>query len=312
MTHQPPTPIRALDTTPSFTDAAAGWSRGRLLGLLLIVVLTALLVLAGLGYAAWFALNPRDASAPRPATTGAGHGVPARPGGIPDTRAGTAKERRDAIAAAPMLTVDASDAAPAPPSTRTVGSLTIPAATTGGPALVPTGFPHTPAGALGQLAAIETTVLQAMSIPVAHDVYDAWALPGGVGAQDWILTGNVQAFLGAAGMGPEKDPGTIVLATPAAAQVKGTDGPDWVLACVLLQVRAVIATDARIGYGHCERMQWHPDPSVAGVGGRWMIAPGTPPAVAPSTWPGTDRAIAAGWRPWREDQAVAAVVAGRD
>ena len=47
--------------------------------------------------------------------------------------------------------------------------------------------------------------------------------------------------------------------------------------CVLLDVRASIVADARIGYGHCERMQW--------IGGRWMLAPGTPPAKAPSVWP---------------------------
>ena len=36
-----------------------------------------------------------------------------------------------------------------------------------------------------------------------------------------------------------------------------------------------------MGYGYCERMQWSPAE-------RWMIAPGTPPAVAPSTWPGSE------------------------
>jgi hypothetical protein len=37
-------------------------------------------------------------------------------------------------------------------------------------------------------------------------------------------------------------------------------------------------------------MQWH--------AGRWMVAPGTPPARAPSTWPGSDLSIKAGWRTW--------------
>ena len=66
------------------------------------------------------------------------------------------------------------------------------------------------------------------------------------------------------------------------------------LACVLLDVRATITAEARIGYGYCERMQWQP----AGQGGRWMIAPGAPAATAPSTWPGTDIAFRAGWRTW--------------
>ena len=81
-----------------------------------------------------------------------------------------------------------------------------------------------------------------------------------------------------------------VVATPAAAQVKGTDGTDWVLACVLLDMRATITADAAMGYGYCERMQWSAD--------RWMIGPGTPPARAPSTWPGSDLSIKAGWRTW--------------
>ena len=102
--------------------------------------------------------------------------------------------------------------------------------------------------------------------------------------------GHVQSFLSTARMGSVKDPRTTVTVTPAAAQVKATDGPDWVVACVLSEVRAVINVEARMGFGYCERMQWD--------GSRWLIAPGEPPAVAPSTWPGTDLAFAAGWRTW--------------
>lgn len=131
-----------------------------------------------------------------------------------------------------------------------------------------------------------------MSIPVAHQVHAAWSLPGGVSASEWAMTRNVQVFLTTLGdQGNAKDDSVLVTATPAAGQVKGTDGPDWVLACVLLDVRAAVATTARIGYGHCERLTWH--------NGRWQIAPGTPPAKAPSTWPGSDLALQAGWRTWQ-------------
>ena len=99
---------------------------------------------------------------------------------------------------------------------------------------------------------------------------------------------HVRSFLSASRMGSVKDPGTTVSVTPVAAQVKATDGPDWVVACVLSDVRAVIDVEARMGFGYCERMQWD--------GTRWLIAPGEPPALAPSTWPGTDLAYAAGWR----------------
>ena len=91
----------------------------------------------------------------------------------------------------------------------------------------------------------------------------------------------------------------MVTATPVAGQVKGTDGPDWALACVLLDVRATITASARIGYGHCERMQWQ---QRDGQDGRWMIAPGAQPARAPSTWPGSEVAIEAGWATWVEQE----------
>jgi hypothetical protein len=166
----------------------------------------------------------------------------------------------------------------------------IPPSTVIGPAGVPTGFPHSHEGAVGQLAAIGVTVLQGMSIPHTNDVYWRWALPGGVGVERWQMTANVQAFLAAAQMGQEKDLSASVVAVPAAGQVKGVDGPDWLVACVLFEIRATITVEARMGYGYCERMQWQK--------GRWMIAPGPPPATPPSTWPGSELSIKAGWRSW--------------
>jgi hypothetical protein len=198
-----------------------------------------------------------------------------------------------------MLKVATDDARRGVPAAVTGPVIDVPPATGVGPGQVPTGFPPTPGGAVGQLAAIETTVLQGMSIPQANHVYEQWALPGGAGVADWALTKNVQNFLASAGQGQSKDPTVAVTATPAAGQVKATDGPDWVLACVLLDVRATITVQARIGYGYCERMQWHATPTgTDGDGGRWMIAPGATAAAAPSTWPGTDIAFKAGWRTW--------------
>jgi hypothetical protein len=104
------------------------------------------------------------------------------------------------------------------------------------------------------------------------------------------MTANVQAFPAAAQMGQGNDILASVVAVPAAGQIKGIDGPDWVVACVLLEVRATISVEAQMGYGYCERMQWQH--------GRWMIAPGPPPAKAPSTWPASELSIKAGWRSW--------------
>mgnify|MGYP000377299455 CR=1 FL=1 len=54
-----------------------------------------------------------------------------------------------------------------------------------------------------------------------------------------------------------------------------------------------VQQEGQIAFAHCERMQW--------VGGRWMVAPGAPPAPAPATWPGTQLAHEAGWRTWSTD-----------
>ena len=209
---------------------------------------------------------------------------------------GTTEQRRDAIASAPMPTVAASAATSGTPAPVIGPTITVPAATTVGPAQVPTGFPRTAAGALGQLAAIDTTVLSGMSIAHAGTVHESWALPGAPPAARWVMTGNVQAFLAASGA-PALDTVTVVTATPVAGQVKGTDGDHWALACVLLDVHATITESARIGYGHCERMQWH----GSDQDGRWMIAPGAQPARAPSTWPGSQAAIDAGWATWVQE-----------
>lgn len=328
---------------------AEEWSGRRLLAVGVAVLVTATALLGGLGYAIYLTLAP-------PPTETASVMAPAAGSG-PDAAAEAAQQaqqqRRDAIAAEPMLSVGPQAALPAPPSTQSAPGITIPPATGTGPGGVPTGFPRTPGGAVAQLAAIETTVFQAMSIPLTVEIHQHWTLPdltgarsdgggdgggsaeSGAGAADvidldlnlddgadagrggldsrrlgragldrgdsdtpdlgvagWEIARHVQSFLGTAQMGPEKDVTTTVTVIPAAGLVKGRDGPDWVLACVLLEVRAVITTEARIGFGHCERMQWDD--------GRWLIAPGTPPARAPSTWPGTQPSIDAGWRTWTD------------
>jgi hypothetical protein len=262
---------------------AGGWDRRRLLVVLACVVAAVMLLLLGLGYAVYFALTSATGTAtPVPAAASA------RPASGPQVALGEA--RRDEIASARMLAAGPADSRASTPSAVAGATIIIPASTRQGPASVPAGFPRTPEGAVAQLAAIETTVLQGMSIAAANQVYEQWALPGGVGVAGWEITQDVQAFLTTAQMGSEKDVASSVVATPAAAQVKGADGPEWVLACVLLDMRATITADARMGYGYCERMQWR--------AGRWMIAPGTPPARAPSTWPGSGLSLKAGWRTW--------------
>ena len=259
------------------------WSRGRLLGVLSGAAVVAVVLLVGLGYAIYLVVARTGASDARPRRRHRRH---------QPTELAQGTARRDEIAAQPMLPVPDNAPQPDDASSSKTGTIEVPAGTgLTGPALVITGFPHTPEGAIGQLAQIDTAVLSSMSPQTAREVYSAWALPGGVAAEDWWTATTVDSFLTSSGMGDALAPDAAVTVEPAAALVKGTDGPDWTTVCVLMKVSATYRSEAQTGWGHCERMQW--------VGGRWMIAPGQPPAPAPATWPGSGLAVKAGWRTWK-------------
>ncbi|MBM6402610.1 hypothetical protein [Phycicoccus sonneratiae] len=258
-------------TTSTAAPEVAGWGRRRLLLVLAGASTLVVCLAAGLVYGVVASLADKPS-------------VPT--GRSASVAASTGQSFRDRVATTPMRQVGPEASRGGAAATAPSPSIQVPPATTEGTAGVPTGYPHTPAGAVGQLAAIDTTVLAGMSVPHTTGVYGAWSLPGAPPASRWVMTGNVRAFLTAAA--GAADP--VLTATPVAAQVKGTDGPGWVLACVLLRLDAVAAATASVAYGHCEPMQWQHD--------RWMIAAGARPAAAPSTWPGTDLALQAGWRTW--------------
>ena len=308
----------------------AGWDRRTLLALLTGAIVVSVLLVAGLGYAGWRVVagdtQTGAAGATGPSVSAVPAGAEGRGSGpfaVEDERSdrgrGGARGQvyRDRAAAAPMLEV-APEAASRPTADAvgpfsTTGTtspvwgasggtpggavVTVPTGVEMGPATVMTGFPRTPEGAVAQLAQIEVSVLQAMSLPLTAEIHAAWSLPGSVTLRQWALTGHVSSFLAAtaetnpAAAGPTvvKDPAISVTVTPVGASIKAVDGPDWAVACVLSTISAVYRQHRETSLGHCERMQW--------AGGRWLIAPGTPPAPAPSTWPGTEVATAAGWRP---------------
>lgn len=254
------------------------WSRPRLATLLGVVAVATITLLAGLAITLVNLLF---------ATRGVPPAAPAALGSV-------LVDRRDQIAAAPMAIVPDNAGFIPDPAVDAAQLIEVPVATNGrGPAAVATGFTQTPEGAVAQLAAIEQTVLEAMSLPLTREVHDAWSLPGAPSYDEWEMTANVRSFLRSGQQGgQEKDSTTVVTATPAMAMVKGVDGPDWVVVCVLLDVQVSIRRDSRMGYGHCSRMQW--------ADGRWQVAPGAAPAKAPSAWPGSVAAVAAGWLTWQE------------
>jgi hypothetical protein len=269
-------------------DRDNAWGKEKVLALLVAGALAGVLLLVGLGLAVYYAIDPSPAAGARatsvrPQATAAG---PRLPGDAQRTR-------RDDLAAAPMRTAQASDAQPSVLSTRDPGSIVLPRSTTGGPVGVPAGFAHTPAGALGQLAAIDTAALDSASIGGARAVIDHWAAPGGPTALTWSGVRAMADFLSAAGLSAGKPPDLALVATPLMGLVKATDGGDWVVACVDFEVDATLARTARVAVADCQRMAW--------AGNRWVVGPGTEPAPAPSIWPGTDASIDAGYKELRSE-----------
>ncbi|MEO6703126.1 MAG: hypothetical protein ABI140_11780 [Jatrophihabitantaceae bacterium] len=194
--------------------------------------------------------------------------------------------RQDALAAKPMKVLSEQAFQPHSLSMQVPGVLTIPRAKSIGPAGVPSGFPHTPSGALAQMAAIDQTALQSKQLVLARAVLAAWAMPGGPSPQSWSRVVDLRDT-----MGPTLSDGSAaswaLTFTPIMGQIKGTVEPDFVLPCVDYELDGTIATTARVGVGLCARMVWH--------AGRWMIGPGAEPYPAPSAWPDTDDAISAGY-----------------
>lgn len=274
-----------MTTTTATVDV---WDRRRLQRTLAGVTALVAVLLAGLAYAVQAALTTEPQTA---STQAAAVGpVVVAVEDLPDSAA-----RRDAIAAAPMLAVPPDASRTGTPAQTPAQPIAIPAAGRVGPADVPTGYPQTPEGAVGQLAAITVATLQSLSLGDAAGIYAAWTEPGAPPASEWTLMRNLRSFLGSDASAHLTDPDTALVATPVAAQVKGVDGDDWTLACVLMDVEARVVTTARMGYGHCARMHWTTDTASRG---RWVIAAGAEPAAAPSTWPGTELAKDAGWRTW--------------
>lgn len=249
-------------------SSAEAWDRRRIIALFAVLAIAATALIVGLALVLVPAITPGSTDALAGATDSA--------------------SERDRIASAPMLATDRSDLQEANSAPVQNANFIVPASTSIGPAQVATGYPQTPEGTVGQLAALEVAALAGLSTARARDVYAAWSEEPAK-ATSWSIAQSIQRFHAAAGS-RDGDPEVYVSIVPAAAQVKGSVGDAWSVACVLLDIRISFRSDVRFGYGHCSRMVWD--------GGRWIIAAGKEPWPAPSTWPGSQRAVKAGWRPW--------------
>ncbi|MBB1514301.1 hypothetical protein H5399_17100 [Tessaracoccus sp. MC1627] len=248
------------------------------LTLLAAVTAVALLLFSGLGFAVYFAV----ADDPTPTTTG--QVVDSLPAGDVSVR--------DEIAAAPMLPVASADATGGTPALGTLPTIDIPLVAQIGAEGIPTGYPKTPEGAVGQLGEILVSVLGSMDLTHAQRVQQSWFEDPTGSAGSWPVSGLIQSFLTAGRMPGGLEPGASLTVIPSAGQVKGSDGDGWHVVCVLVEITYTFRDQARLAYGHCERMTWRED--------RWLVGAGAHPVPGPSTWPGTELAGAAGWLTWRD------------
>jgi len=254
--------------------------RARVLALILgagglVVVLLAALVLS-----AYHLVHPLTSSFPLPPGVNRNRGV----------SAAVARARDDLAARAMPDTATGHEYGQPELSTRDPGArLHLPPARGVDSLGVATGFPQTPLGALSELIAIDTAVLQSASLPMTRAVITAWAAPGGPSAQSWSGVKAMAAFLESAGVSGAGSPRLRVAATAAMGLIKGQVGDDFVVPCVdfSIDVTRDGATDTGVSVD-CQRMLW--------LDGRWVIGPGAEPAPATQVWPDTDPAIATGFR----------------
>lgn len=258
--------------------------------LVLGITAAVLVVMVGIVLAAIHTLSPARSSDSPPSADPAQAGVfHVTTGSNPVGR--STQQQRDDLAATPLPQVDPAAAQPAAVSMRDPGTLTLPAATRTGPSGVPTGFPHSPAGALAQLAAIDQTAMQSGSLSGVRAVINGWALPGGPTGQSWSGVVAMADLLDAAGLSGGGSGQLALAVTPLMGLLKGQLGADFVVPCVDFEVDVTLAATSRTAAADCQRMVW--------TGDVWMVGPGVEPSSPPSVWPDTDSAIAVGYRDLR-------------
>jgi hypothetical protein len=263
-----------------------------MIALLVGAGLLALVLVAGLVLAVGYAINP-GARSPAGPTSSGGNG-PTPTGALDGTGESRASDPRDALAERAMPSVGEDASHPGPVLTADPGgAIALPAARTSGPAQVPTGFPHTPAGALAQLAAIDQAAMQSGSLTGARAVIDGWGRPGGPTKSSWSVVQGLATLFGEMGLSGGGSTQLAIVLTPLMGLIKGSVGADFVVPCVDFELDVTLQQTARGAIADCQRMVW--------FRGRWMIGPGSEPSDPPSVWPDTDTAISVGYRDLRQE-----------
>ncbi|MEP9385537.1 hypothetical protein [Nocardioides sp. KR10-350] len=262
-------------------DPSTEWTRLRLQMLLGGAVVVVLGLLFGAG---WSVVSMLTGSPGGDSSAGSGSG------------SGLSAEDRLADKALPTAPVEAAQPG-GDLSTGKTSTLQIPPPMQVGDVGVATGYPHTPQGALAQMAAIDSTALSSASVQVAQDVISKWAAPGGPTAETWSVVQGVADLLGSAGLSADARNGITIGVEPKMGFIKGTVGSDFVVPCVDFIITATLpgGQSQQVAAADCQRMVWQDDPA----GGRWVIGPGEEPSPAPSLWPGSQASVDAGYQ-WLE------------
>ena len=190
----------------------------------------------------------------------------------------SASDPRDLLAAKAMRRVSDDASHPSAVSSTDPGVITLPAPTATGPAQVPTGFPHTPAGAMAQLAAIDQTAFESGSLTQVRAVIEGWAVRGGPTVSNWsLISGMADLFnqMGVAGSGASDVSAQLALVlTPLMGQIKGSVGPDFTIPCVDFELDVTLQQTARGADADCQRMVWQRAPAgstqYGKAVGRWV------------------------------------------
>lgn len=228
-----------------------------------------------------------------PSSTYQGPPAPTGPGAAGGTGAGSGPEAEAALARTPMLDIPAQAAMPHTLSTRSAGPpITLPQPEQVSGVLVPTGFPDSEEGAIAQAVELARVGMAGADPQVWAQAYNSLAEPGAAEPTRTPAARNLVGLRRAANMretGPLRADMTISW-TPTSAMVKGsTDDGSYVVACVLGEL--VADNKGRVvtaGWGTCLPMRRVDD--------QWRVASGPAAADAPAAWPGSDEAVAAGYR----------------
>ncbi|KAA9163965.1 hypothetical protein FPZ12_008005 [Amycolatopsis acidicola] len=170
-------------------------------------------------------------------------------------------------------------------------AITVPGSSTVVGSWIPTGFPDTPEGALGQLKALNETAVEGGDPSTYDRAYARLAEPGAPSSEDSGLHTLLTNFRRSAGLSAgSAEAGLRVDYDVTHGLIKGSvEDNHFAVVCTLGQLTFEFQTrSTTLGVGDCQAMRW--------TGSGWKISHGVRAAYAPAAWPGSLDSVKAGYR----------------